>query len=81
MRVQIGGVCVCFPWRRCASFNLMVGEITRRWPGQQVPVVRFVTGREVFMLPEVFEADVHTAGTCRRIQVCGSKTEKHMRVA
>ena len=32
-------------------------------------MVRFVTGREVFMLPEVFEADVHTAGSCRRIQV------------
>ena len=42
----------------------------RRWPGQQVPVVRFVTGGEVFMLPEVFQADVHTAGTCKRIQVC-----------
>ncbi len=46
--------------------NLMA---VRRWPGQQVPVVRFVSGREALMLPEVFEADVHSAGKCRRIQV------------
>ena len=40
-----------------------------RWSGEQVPVVRFVTGREALMLPEVFEADVHTSGVCKRIQV------------
>ena len=34
-----------------------------------MPVVRFVSGREALMLPEVFEADVHSAGKCRRIQV------------
>lgn len=38
-------------------------------------MVRFVTGGEVFMLPEVFQADVHTAGTCKRIQVCQRKTQ------
>ena len=38
-------------------------------------MVRFVTGGEVFMLPEVFQADVHTAGTCKRIQVRWNKTE------
>ena len=31
--------------------------------------MRFVSGREALMLPEVFEADVHSAGKCRRIQV------------
>ena len=46
-------------------FSLML----RRWSGEQVPVVRFVTGREALMLPEVFEADVHTSGVCKRIQV------------
>ena len=31
--------------------------------------MRFVSGREALMLPEVFETDVHSAGKCRRIQV------------
>ena len=53
-----------------------------RWPGQQVPVVRFVSGREALMLPEVFEADVHSSGKCRRIQVhtgCAAK-ERQIRL-
>ena len=49
-----------------------------RWPGQQVPLVRFVSGREAFMLPEVFETDVHTSGTCRRIQVRSQREQRSL---
>lgn len=44
---------------------------TCRWggPDAQVPVVRFLNGRELPISPELFTAEVAAIGTCKRTQV------------
>lgn len=44
-----------------------------RWGSErsQVPVVRFLNGRELPIGPELFSADVAGVGTCKRTQVSG----------
>lgn len=39
-----------------------------RWMGRQLPLVKFLNGREMVVTPEKFTSDVPGAGTCKRMQ-------------
>jgi hypothetical protein len=40
-----------------------------RWHGKQIPIVRFLNGREILVTPEKFTSDVPGHGMCKRMQV------------
>ncbi|KAK9810843.1 hypothetical protein WJX73_001202 [Symbiochloris irregularis] len=40
-----------------------------RWQGTQLPVVKFLNGREEPMVPDVFSVDILGQGSCRRLQM------------
>ncbi|KAK9815272.1 hypothetical protein WJX72_000940 [[Myrmecia] bisecta] len=40
-----------------------------KWPGNLLPVVKFLNGREEILMPEIFTSDVASVGCCRRLQV------------
>lgn len=44
---------------------------SHRWgsPDSQIPVVRFLNGRELPISPELFTAEVQGVGSCKRTQV------------
>ena len=44
-------------------------QAAAKWAGDLVPVVRFVSGREVEILPAVFRHEVNGVGECRRLQL------------
>lgn len=46
-----------------------VANLLGSWPGTEVPVVRFIGGAEVEVLPATFTAPMHGAGECTRVQV------------
>lgn len=51
-----------------AQFN-DASHVVDRWPGTMVPVVRFVNGQELGVLPVLFTHEVNDIGDCRRMQV------------
>lgn len=40
-----------------------------RMQGNNLPVVKFLNGREEVIVPEAFSSEVHMQGTCKRTQV------------
>lgn len=40
-----------------------------RWHGKEIPIVKFLNGREVVVTPEKFTTDVPGHGMCKRMQV------------
>ena len=52
-----------------ASQAAELTAVVNRWTGTEVPVVRFVNGREIDILPALFKHEVADVGECRRIQI------------
>lgn len=54
---------------RRVSSDLEIAFPFCSWKGRQIPVVKFLNGREMVVTPEKFTSDVPGTGTCKRTQV------------